>query len=186
MLHIILDGIRHPQQILARRCANVDRQPRHAIDAADGSGINELISNLPEFADQENAAFRTVLLDRDGTPKVPNGSLGHRWGDQGLGKWNLKLDGIDPLLSMADTRHESVEVLLSRFDVVPDPADEDAQHVGTSGVLSRGVSGIAGRTLIVNFPGNPPALTQLFPIVAPTLAHADQTLSRTGGRAAGA
>lgn len=54
------------------------------------------------------------------------------------------------------------------------------------GVLSRGVSGIAGRTLIVNFPGNPPALTQLFPIVAPTLAHADQTLSRTGGRAAGA
>ena len=54
------------------------------------------------------------------------------------------------------------------------------------GVLSRGVSGIAGRTLIVNFPGNPPALTQLFPLVAATLVHADQTLSRTGGRAAGA
>jgi molybdopterin adenylyltransferase len=53
------------------------------------------------------------------------------------------------------------------------------------GVLSRGVSGIAGRTLIINFPGNPPAIEQLFPIVAPTLAHAAQTLSRTGGRAAG-
>ena len=114
------------------------------VTAPDGSkglapGKFLTAADLPEFADQENAAFRTVLLDRDGTPKVPNGSLGHRWGDQGLGKWNLKLDGIDPLLSMADTRHESVEVLLSRFDVVPDPADEDAQHVGTSGVLSRGV-----------------------------------------------
>ena len=62
---------------------------------------------------------------------------------------------------------------------------ESAKHT-PMGVLSRGVSGIAGRTLIVNFPGNPPALTQLFPLVAATLGHADQTLSRSGGRAAGA
>ena len=57
---------------------------------------------------------------------------------------------------------------------------------GTYTITITASNGIAGRTLIVNFPGNPPALTQLFPIVAPTLAHADQTLSRTGGRAAGA
>ena len=30
------------------------------------------------------------------------------------------------------------------------------------GILSRGVSGIAGRTLIVNFPGNPKAIGELF------------------------
>jgi molybdopterin adenylyltransferase len=45
------------------------------------------------------------------------------------------------------------------------------------GILSRGVSGIAGRTLIVNFPGNPKAVRELFPVIAPTLRHVVQTLA---------
>ena len=52
------------------------------------------------------------------------------------------------------------------------------------GMLARGVSGIAGRTLIVNFPGNPRAVDQLFGVVAPVLSHAAATLDREGGRAA--
>jgi molybdopterin adenylyltransferase len=46
------------------------------------------------------------------------------------------------------------------------------------GILTRGVSGIAGRTLIVNFPGNPKAVDQLFGCIAPTLEHAAATLRR--------
>jgi molybdopterin adenylyltransferase len=46
------------------------------------------------------------------------------------------------------------------------------------GILTRGVSGIAGRTLIVNFPGNPKAIDQLFPLLAPTLKHVAETLRR--------
>ena len=46
------------------------------------------------------------------------------------------------------------------------------------GLLSRGVSGVRGRTLIVNFPGNPKAIDQSWPIVAPTLEHAAATLTR--------
>ena len=46
------------------------------------------------------------------------------------------------------------------------------------GIVSRGVSGIAGRTLIVNFPGNPKAISQLFPVIAPTLEHVVATLQR--------
>jgi molybdenum cofactor synthesis domain-containing protein len=53
------------------------------------------------------------------------------------------------------------------------------------GILSRGVSGIAGRTLIVNFPGNPKAIGELFGVIAPTLGHAVATLQREGGRPAG-
>jgi molybdenum cofactor synthesis domain-containing protein len=53
------------------------------------------------------------------------------------------------------------------------------------GVVSRGVSGIAGRTLIVNFPGNPKAIGQLFGVLAPTLEHVVATLQRDGGRHAG-
>jgi molybdenum cofactor synthesis domain-containing protein len=47
------------------------------------------------------------------------------------------------------------------------------------GILSRGVAGIAGRTLIVNFPGNPKAIEETFPVLAPTLTHVVETL---GGR----
>ncbi len=53
------------------------------------------------------------------------------------------------------------------------------------GILTRGVSGIAGRTLIINFPGNPKAIGQLFPVIAPTLEHVVATLTREGGRTPG-
>jgi len=46
------------------------------------------------------------------------------------------------------------------------------------GILTRGVSGIAGRTLIVNFPGNPKAIDELFGVLAPTLRHVTETLER--------
>ena len=49
------------------------------------------------------------------------------------------------------------------------------------GILTRGVSGIAGRTLIVNFPGNPKAVRESFPVVAPTLSHVVETLRSSGG-----
>jgi molybdenum cofactor synthesis domain-containing protein len=46
------------------------------------------------------------------------------------------------------------------------------------GILTRGVSGIRGRTLIVNFPGSPNGVRQSWPVVEPTLKHAAATLER--------
>jgi molybdenum cofactor synthesis domain-containing protein len=46
------------------------------------------------------------------------------------------------------------------------------------GILTRGISGIRGRTLIVNFPGAPKAIGQSWPVIEPTLRHAAQTLER--------
>ncbi|MEA2398992.1 MAG: hypothetical protein QOK25_2548 [Thermoleophilaceae bacterium] len=46
------------------------------------------------------------------------------------------------------------------------------------GILTRGISGIRGRTLIVNFPGSPKAIGQSWPVVEPTLKHAAATLER--------
>ena len=46
------------------------------------------------------------------------------------------------------------------------------------GILTRGIAGIRGRTLIVNFPGSPRAIGQSWPVVEPTLKHAAQTLER--------
>ncbi len=56
---------------------------------------------------------------------------------------------------------------------------ESLRHTPT-GMLSRGVSGIAGQTLIVNFPGSPTAVRELFPVIAPTLRHVVDTLNGYG------
>ena len=65
---------------------------------------------------------------------------------------------------------------------------ESAKHT-PMGILTRGVAGIADTTLIVNFPGSPKAVAQLFPVIAPVLEHAVQTLrgdsSHGNGRARG-
>jgi molybdopterin adenylyltransferase len=53
------------------------------------------------------------------------------------------------------------------------------------GMLSRAVSGIAHRTIIINFPGSPKAVAQLFPVVAPVLPHAVRTLQREPGDRSG-
>jgi molybdopterin adenylyltransferase len=52
---------------------------------------------------------------------------------------------------------------------------EGARHT-PHGILTRGVSGIAGQTLIVNFPGSPRSIDQLFGVLAPTLKHVVRTL----------
>lgn len=48
-------------------------------------------------------------------------------------------------------------------------------------MLSRAVAGVAGGSLIINFPGNPKAITQLFPVVESVLGHAIATLHRQSG-----
>jgi molybdopterin adenylyltransferase len=53
------------------------------------------------------------------------------------------------------------------------------------GMLSRGMSGLAGRSLIVNFPGNPKAIRELFGVIAPILEHAVGTLNREPGQPRG-
>lgn len=49
-------------------------------------------------------------------------------------------------------------------------------------MLSRALTGVAGASLIINFPGSPRAIAQLFPVVEPVLKHAVATLHRENGR----
>ncbi|HYK67363.1 MAG TPA: nitrate reductase subunit alpha [Streptosporangiaceae bacterium] len=65
----------------------------------------------------DGAAHKTVLLDAaSGQPTVPNGSLGYRFGESGLGRWNLDLGGADPALTLYGRHSEAVAVVLPRFD----------------------------------------------------------------------
>lgn len=45
-------------------------------------------------------------------------------------------------------------------------------------MLSRGVAGVRGRTLIVNFPGNPPAIEQAGAAIEKALPHAMELIAR--------
>ncbi len=83
--------------------------------------------------DAEGAAWKPMVLDQaTGEAVAPNGSLGFRHGDAGVGRWNLDLGGIQPTLSLyrqEGAGGEAAEVLLPRFD----------QTDGQAGVLRRGV-----------------------------------------------
>jgi len=75
----------------------------------------------------EHADFKPVAWDdAAGAPAAPNGAVGHRWGAEGAGRWNLDLEGIEPALG-CPTGGEAVEVSLPRFDTAE------------PGVLRRGV-----------------------------------------------
>ncbi|MDN5857676.1 MAG: nitrate reductase subunit alpha [Pseudonocardia sp.] len=83
--------------------------PDRFLTAADLGG---------EEAAAEGAAHKTVLLDAaTGQPRVPNGSLGFRFGPAGEGRWNLELGDVDPLLTVYGRHEQAVPVDLPRFDV---------------------------------------------------------------------
>jgi nitrate reductase alpha subunit len=69
----------------------------------------------------ENAMWKPAVIDAaTGEVRIPQGSIGDRYGDEGMGRWNLELGDIEPALTMyldheGGTR-ESVEVELPRFD----------------------------------------------------------------------
>ena len=74
-------------------------------------------------------AWKTVLLDGiSGQPVVPNGSMGFRYADSGIGRWNLDLEGASPMLTLAGDGREPARCL---------PAFVEAD--GTGSVLRRGV-----------------------------------------------
>ena len=97
--------------------ASVRYRPGKFLTAADLGG---------DEAAAENAAFKTVLVDsRTGDLTVPNGTLGDRFGDSGVGKWNLDLGDVVPALSLLTTRDDTALVDLPRFDL-PDGSVERA------------------------------------------------------------
>jgi nitrate reductase alpha subunit len=97
----------------------------------NGAWVPDKFVTAADLGDSsENSEFKTVLIDSaTGRPHVPNGSLGHRFGEEGVGKWNLDLEGVDPALSFyGSTGTETAELLLPRFDVEQDDGENGDVH----------------------------------------------------------
>ena len=111
--------------------------------------------------------------------------------EDALRRWTDPRAGIDLIFTTGGTGLTSDDVTPEATRAVIDrdaPGFAEAMRAEAVrrtpfGILSRGVSGTAGRTLIVNFPGNPKAIDELFPVIAPALGHAVATLRRDDGRA---
>ena len=87
-------------------------------------------------------------------------------------------------LTPDDVTPEATQLVIDRE--VPGFAEamraESLKHT-PMGMTSREVCGTAGRTLTLNFPGNPKAIEQLFPVVGPALGHAVALIHGDRGRA---
>ena len=85
----------------------------------DGAYVPDRFLRASDIAaSEEQAEWKPVVLDeRTGAPVVPPGSVGHRYAPGDEGRWNLRLDGIEPVLSLLDRGGEAVAVDLPRFDV---------------------------------------------------------------------
>lgn len=83
-------------------------------------GKNLTAADLGEAV--ENAALKPALLDETtNSVAVPHGSLGFRYGESGVGKWNLDLGDLVPALSVraAPTEDEETALVhLPSFDTV--------------------------------------------------------------------
>ncbi len=89
------------------------------LEEREGSLVAGRFLRASDLGDEsEHAEWKTVVLDEaTGEPAVPSGSIGFRWGDEGMGRWNLELGEIEPALSLLESAEELVEVELPRFDL---------------------------------------------------------------------
>ena len=93
-----------------------------------------------ELRDSANATHRLLTMQPDGSVADPGGTVADRYGDAGVGKWNLRQDGVESVMSVAETgEFGTAEVLFPRFDLDADPADIDGTGPIGAGVVRRGV-----------------------------------------------
>ncbi len=90
----------------------------------DGFVPDKFVTAAELGLEGESAEWKPVFIDqRSGQVVAPQGSIGFRHNESGIGKWNLELGELDPLLSVYDSRETAVPVDMPRFDGMTDSAD---------------------------------------------------------------
>ncbi len=82
------------------------------------------------------------------------------------------------------TPEATMEVIERAVPGIPEAMRARSMQVTDRAMLSRAAAGIRGRTLIINLPGSPKAVTECMEVVLPVLAHAVETLRGDTGECA--
>jgi molybdopterin adenylyltransferase len=142
---------------------------------ARGEGEDESGPALVAFAERVGAR----VVDHETVPderELIEGRLRY-WSDHGGCELVLTTGGTG--LSPDDVTPEATRAAIEREAPGIAEAMRAASREHTDKwMLSRGVAGTRGRTLIVNFPGNPPSIEQAGAAIADALPHALALLAR--------
>lgn len=91
------------------------------------------------LAETDNATYRLLNMEADGTVVDPGGTLADHYKTE-PGKWNLNHEGVDPVMSIAETGdYHTAEISLPRFDMDASREAIDSDGPIGAGVTRRGV-----------------------------------------------
>ncbi len=82
------------------------------------------------------------------------------------------------------TPEATLEVIDREVPGIAEAIRRETAAATPKAMLSRGVAGISGSTLIVNLPGSPKAVIECLEVLAPALEHALETVTGRGGECA--
>ncbi|HLE81422.1 MAG TPA: MogA/MoaB family molybdenum cofactor biosynthesis protein [Dehalococcoidia bacterium] len=97
------------------------------------------------------------------------------WADEGVLDVVLTTGGTG--LSPRDVTPEATkEVIRQEVPGIAEALRSESLKKTPMAMLSRGIAGVRGRTLIVNLPGSPKAVAECLEVLLPVLSHAVETL----------
>ena len=143
-----------------------DRGSRGEREDASGQTIREIVSSL-----------RAVVARYEIVPDEQETIAGRlrEWADAGEVDLVLTTGGTG--LSPRDTTPEATLAVVERLA----PGFAEAMRAASfrvtpTSMLSRAIAGVRGRTLIINLPGSPKAVSECLEAILPALPHAVETV----------
>lgn len=82
------------------------------------------------------------------------------------------------------TPEATLDVVERQVPGIPEAMRQKSLQITDRAMLSRAVAGIRGKTLIINMPGSPKAVSESLQVILPVLTHAIQILIGTTGECA--
>ncbi len=82
------------------------------------------------------------------------------------------------------TPEATLDVVERQVPGIPEAMRQKSLQITDRAMLSRAVAGIRGKTLIINMPGSPKAVSESLEVILPVLTHAIQILIGTTGECA--
>lgn len=100
-------------------------------------------------------------------------------------KSNLILTSGGTGLSPRDVTPEAtLDVIERQVPGIPEAIRAKSLEITSRAMLSRGIAGIRGQTLIINLPGSPKAVKECLAVILPVLEHAIHILTGSTGECA--